>query len=93
MRWVIKYHQCEQACPDLASQLSDSKDKHALELMADGWAKRVAECRCKLAKEARERLQIGAHAVTDTGRSAPFVIRKPILRAPRESRDPNPIEI
>jgi hypothetical protein len=39
MKTVAEYRQFAASCRELANKITDPKDKHAVELMADAWDK------------------------------------------------------
>jgi hypothetical protein len=43
MKTVAEYRQFAQACRELASKLTDPKDKHAIELIAGAWEQIAAD--------------------------------------------------
>ena len=43
MKAVAEYREFARRCRELAAKLADTKDRHALELMAIGWEKVAAK--------------------------------------------------
>jgi hypothetical protein len=59
MKTVAEYRQFAASCRELAAKLTNLKDKHAVELMADAWE--------KIAREREVALSKGVDPVPGTG--------------------------
>lgn len=59
MKTVAEYRQFAAACREMASKITDPKDKHAVELMAEAWE--------KVANDREEALKRGAEPIPGPG--------------------------